>query len=80
MADVTKSFGETTNSLARNPLGIIALFIVLVYGFASMVTAFASERVNDFETLAFELQAWCFCVSAGGLIQTAVGTLGGFGG
>ena len=37
----TKSFGETAKGLAKNPLGIIALFIVLVYGFASLVTAFA---------------------------------------
>lgn len=43
MADDTKGFGETAKSLARNPLGIIALFIVLVYGFASMVTAFAGS-------------------------------------
>lgn len=37
MNDQTKSFGETAKSLARNPPGIIALFIVLVYGFASLV-------------------------------------------
>ncbi len=43
MSDQTKSFGETARSLARNPLGIIALFIVLVYGFASLVTAFAGS-------------------------------------
>jgi len=43
MSDQTKSFGETAKSLARNPLGIIALFIVLVYGFASLVTAFAGS-------------------------------------
>jgi CheY-like chemotaxis protein len=43
MSDDTKSFGETAKSLARNPLGIIALFIVLVYGFASLVTAFAGS-------------------------------------
>jgi CheY-like chemotaxis protein len=41
--DQTRSFGETAKSLARNPLGIIALFIVLVYGFASLVTAFAGS-------------------------------------
>ena len=41
MNDQTKNFGETAKSLARNPLGIIALFIVMVYGFASLVTAFA---------------------------------------
>ncbi len=39
--DRLKRFGETAQGLARNPLGIIALFIVLVYGFASLVTAFA---------------------------------------
>jgi len=43
MGDQTKSFGDTAKSLARNPLGIIALFIVLVYGFASLVTAFAGS-------------------------------------
>jgi CheY-like chemotaxis protein len=43
MDDHTKNFGDTAKSLARNPLGIIALFIVLVYGFASLVTAFASS-------------------------------------
>jgi hypothetical protein len=31
--------GGAAKGLARNPLGIIALFIVLVYGFASLVTA-----------------------------------------
>jgi CheY-like chemotaxis protein len=41
--DPMKSFGETATGLARNPLGIIALFIVLVYGFASLVTAFAGS-------------------------------------
>ncbi len=43
MSDQTRGFGETAKSLARNPLGIIALFIVLVYGFASLVTAFAGS-------------------------------------
>jgi CheY-like chemotaxis protein len=43
MEDHTKSFGETAVSLARNPLGIIALFIVLVYGLASLVTIFARD-------------------------------------
>ncbi len=43
MNDQTKSFGGTARSLARNPLGIIALFIVMVYGFASLVTAFAGS-------------------------------------
>lgn len=43
MTDQVRSFGEVTKGLARNPLGIIALFIVLVYGFASLVTAFAGS-------------------------------------
>lgn len=34
---------RNARSLARNPLGIIALFIVLVYGFASLVAAFAGS-------------------------------------
>lgn len=31
-----KTFGDTARGLARNPLGIIALFIVLVYGIAAL--------------------------------------------
>lgn len=43
MQDQVKGFGEVAKGLARNPLGIIALFIVLVYGFAALVTAFAGS-------------------------------------
>jgi len=43
MIESDKNFGETAKGLARNPLGIIALFIVLVYGFASLVTIFAGS-------------------------------------
>src|SRR5262249_15857055 len=32
-----REFGATAKSLSRNPLGIIALFIVLVYGLACLV-------------------------------------------
>lgn len=32
-----REFGTTAKSLSRNPLGIIALFIVLVYGLACLV-------------------------------------------
>ena len=35
-------FGSIAQRLARNPLGIIALFIVLVYGMAALVTASSS--------------------------------------
>ncbi|WP_260706170.1 response regulator [Edaphobacter flagellatus] len=46
----TKDFGETAKGLARNPLGIIALFIVLVYGFACLVTAFSSSFTAEQKT------------------------------
>src|SRR5215207_7700051 len=36
-------FGETARGLAQNPLGIIALFIVLVYGFASLVVGIGTN-------------------------------------
>jgi len=42
MAGDLKTFGQATISLTRSPLGIIALFIVMVYGFASILTAFTS--------------------------------------
>ena len=38
-----RAFGDTAKGLIKNPLGIIALFIVLVYGFAALVTTFASS-------------------------------------
>jgi len=34
---------ECAKNLARNPLGIIALFIVLVYGFASLMVGFSGK-------------------------------------
>jgi hypothetical protein len=43
MSDPVTNFGNTAYKLARNPLGIIALFIVLVYGFAALVTSFSSS-------------------------------------
>ncbi len=50
MSDSVRAFGETAKGLARNPLGIIALFIVLVYGFASLVTAFAGNFTAEQKT------------------------------
>lgn len=38
-----KDFIDGAKSLARNPLGIIALFIVLIYGFASLVVGFSGN-------------------------------------
>jgi hypothetical protein len=41
MSPELRTFGDLAIALARNPLSIIALFIVLIYGFASLVTSFA---------------------------------------
>jgi len=43
MAEQRRNFFEAAKGLSRNPLGIIALFIVLVYSLASLVTAFAGN-------------------------------------
>ena len=40
MENQGEGLGKVATGLARNPLGIIALFIVLVYGFACLVTTF----------------------------------------
>jgi hypothetical protein len=40
-------FGETAKGLAKNPLGIIALFIVLVYGIASIVLGVSAKSLGD---------------------------------
>ena len=42
------TFATTAKGLARNPLGIIALFIVLIYGFAALTLGFNS-RLEDAE-------------------------------
>ena len=82
MSDEIKNFGETAKGLARNPLGIIALFIVLVYGFASLVTAFAGsfsagERVPliyfliAFPVLVLGVFAWLVSKHSGKLFAPA---------
>jgi hypothetical protein len=38
---------DAAKGLARNPLGIIALFIVLVYGFASLLTALGGSLSRE---------------------------------
>jgi CheY-like chemotaxis protein len=78
MNDSFKSFGDTAKGLSKNPLGIIALFIVLVYGFASLVTAFSgSLNVNErlpliwflvvFPVLVLAVFAWLVSRHAGKL-------------
>lgn len=41
-----ESFGGTATKLSQSPLGIIALFIVLVYGFAALVVGLG-RNLND---------------------------------
>ncbi|MGE0849067.1 MAG: pYEATS domain-containing protein [Hyphomicrobiaceae bacterium] len=43
MTNTLSTFSDAAKGLARNPIGIIALFIVLIYGFASLVTAFSGS-------------------------------------
>jgi CheY-like chemotaxis protein len=50
MTNQVRDFGEVAKGLARNPLGIIALFIVLVYGFACLVTVFSKSLVQEERT------------------------------
>lgn len=47
MTHTINHFGDTARGLAKNPLRIIALFIVLIYGFASFVTAFSRTLSLD---------------------------------
>ncbi|RAP78466.1 response regulator [Paenibacillus montanisoli] len=42
-----QSFGDTAKGLSKNPLGIIALFIVLVYGFASLIIVFSNSLTTQ---------------------------------
>jgi CheY-like chemotaxis protein len=78
MNDSFTSFGETAKGLSKNPLGIIALFIVLVYGLACTVTAFSgSLNCNErlpliwflviFPVLVLAVFAWLVSRHAGKL-------------
>lgn len=49
MASLLQDFGQTAQRLARNPLGIIALFIVLVYGIAGLVLGISSGNLEPVE-------------------------------
>jgi hypothetical protein len=44
-------FGKTARSLARNPLGIIALFIVLLYAIAGLVLGVSATKLEASERL-----------------------------
>lgn len=40
-------FGKTASGLSKNPLGIIALFIVLIYGVAALVLGFTGNSLES---------------------------------
>ncbi len=46
LSTATEQFGQTAVKMYKGPLGIIALFIVLIHGFASMVLGFA-ENIGE---------------------------------
>ncbi len=46
MKEYLPLFGKTATRLSHNPLGILALFLVLVYGFACLVVGFGAESLN----------------------------------
>jgi len=51
MASTLGEFGKTAQRLARNPLGIIALFIVLVYGIAGLALGYSAANLQAIEKL-----------------------------
>jgi hypothetical protein len=57
MSSLLNDFGQTAQKLARNPLGIIALFIVLVYGIAGLVlgTSLADLEPSERQPLVWFL-------------------------
>ena len=46
MSDESKSIGRTAEKLSRNPLGIIALFIVLSEAFAALIIGLSRDLQN----------------------------------
>ena len=50
-----KTFSESAQGFTKSPLGIIALFIVLVYGFASLVVGLGQNLTNHVAPLIYFL-------------------------
>lgn len=51
MPGTLKEFGDIAKKLSANPLGIIALFIVLVYGIAALVLGVSANNLDSSERL-----------------------------
>lgn len=62
MAADVNSFAAGAKGLARNPLGIIALFIVLIYGCAGLVTGLTNFEGNAQTPLVWFLVIFPFAV------------------
>lgn len=50
-----KNFADSAKDFTKSPLGIIALFIVLVYGFATIATTFGRNIENHIDPLIYFL-------------------------
>lgn len=61
-----KEFASSAKTLARNPLGIIALFIVMVYAIAGLVISLAKPEFyqNPYHPSVIFLAAFPLCVLA----------------
>lgn len=55
MANQVKSFAESAKGFTKSPLGIIALFIVLVYGFATLAVSFGNNLSDHIAPLIYFL-------------------------
>lgn len=55
MANQVKSFAESAKGFTKSPLGIIALFIVLVYGFATLAVSFGNNLTDYIAPLIYFL-------------------------
>lgn len=53
LSNNVSDFADSAKGLARNPLGIIALFLVLVYGMASVVTIGGGLSVDEKRPLIY---------------------------
>lgn len=51
MKPLLSEFSAAAQKLSRNPLGIITLFIVLVYGIAALVIGISSNNLQPNERL-----------------------------
>ena len=56
----SKDFAESAKGFTKSPLGIIALFIVLVYGFATIAVTFGSNLKDYVAPLIYFLVLFIF--------------------